>query len=700
LVATLGPKSNLKKVNRKAILDVDVPKACETILTPEAPMALRLQSNLLYGVSRVYSQQCGYVLADAQSAQNNMRALLKVIRTAQLDPDAGKARPDQLILQDDPAFLPDLAFGGFDIDLSALDLSSDATSRRSSILSQRSQQSSQSSHHEREASHLGLVLPPSETEATADVGGFVVAGEDGSSVQRGSRLGSPLLEGGEEGFLPDADFEFDAEGNVIELTADERAQRRSGAGAGGSRLSRDSAASVRVRREHEEGLQAFARLELGRPQDLDMDMANLGDDYNIPLPDVEPFPQRAPSAAPGAGVLESSPEAPEEEDPSSESAEAPLRARRRAPKVLEKDETPELRNADLTQWNNEYLDNMAGIVRSRQHYRIPAQAKKNAAFWVMGTGVGGVGSGIGMSKMDTPLNMFSGDILMEALTGIETAAAGRKRSRSVVEEGQGSESEERRVRPREDDDEQIGHSGDLAVDDSGMTPVFDDDGIEVGREHVSSQMPWNITASVLGSRHGSSVAQGRGFPSSIGGFPTSAGGPSSARGIEGGPTGSLSRRVSRLTSASPLVGRGLERLSSLELPEHGDQDELLEEDDQQVSDEFERLGPAANVDTQTAAQSQWTRASLDQESSNFLDFIKDEINSKRPPEDDDEDVLAGDTATKRAVRFGELLPPAQHTKLVAAQALHHVLALATKTLINVQQDEGYGPIILSLVAET
>ena len=47
LVATLGAKSNLKKVNRKAILDVDIPKACETILAPEAPMALRLQSNLL-----------------------------------------------------------------------------------------------------------------------------------------------------------------------------------------------------------------------------------------------------------------------------------------------------------------------------------------------------------------------------------------------------------------------------------------------------------------------------------------------------------------------------------------------------------------------------------------------------------------------------------------------------------------------------
>ena len=48
LVATLGSQSTLRKVNRKAILDVNVPKACETIIDPEAPMALRLQSNLLY----------------------------------------------------------------------------------------------------------------------------------------------------------------------------------------------------------------------------------------------------------------------------------------------------------------------------------------------------------------------------------------------------------------------------------------------------------------------------------------------------------------------------------------------------------------------------------------------------------------------------------------------------------------------------
>jgi len=51
LVATLGQKSIVKKVSRKAILDVNVPKACESISTPDAPMALRLQSNLLYATA-------------------------------------------------------------------------------------------------------------------------------------------------------------------------------------------------------------------------------------------------------------------------------------------------------------------------------------------------------------------------------------------------------------------------------------------------------------------------------------------------------------------------------------------------------------------------------------------------------------------------------------------------------------------------
>lgn len=107
LVATLGAKSNTKKVTKKAILDVNVKKACETIIEPEAPMALRLQSNLLYvfppllktrltrdsyGVSKVYNQQWEYLLLDVQSAQTSIRTLFKSARNNQLDLSAGKAQ--------------------------------------------------------------------------------------------------------------------------------------------------------------------------------------------------------------------------------------------------------------------------------------------------------------------------------------------------------------------------------------------------------------------------------------------------------------------------------------------------------------------------------------------------------------------------------------------------------------------------------
>lgn len=164
--------------------------------------------------------------------------------------------------------------------------------------------------------------------------------------------------------------------------------------------------------------------------------------------------------------------------------------------------------------------------------------------------------------------------------------------------------------------------------------------------------------------------------------------------------GSLDRRASRITSASPLVGRGLQRLSSLELPLHDDIDDLLggpTVSSSHAADDFQLYGPAAGVDTQTAAESQWMKATLDRESSNFLEFVKDKVAAKLPSLPEDEDDLAGDARPRPAVFFEELLPPAEHTKIVAAQAFHHVLALATRGLIDVQQEQViYGPIHLGL----
>lgn len=204
--------------------------------------------------------------------------------------------------------------------------------------------------------------------------------------------------------------------------------------------------------------------------------------------------------------------------------------------------------------------------------------------------------------------------------------------------------------------------------------------------------PWNVSGSALGSRTGS-VARGLGFPSSVGGFSVSGGRPSSVVAGRAGPPSSLDRRASRITSASPLLGRGLARYSSLDLP-HEDDEQLIggRVSSPRANDDFELFGPAAGVSTQTAAESQWIRATLDHESNNFLEFVKAEIAVRITGTEEDRE----NTGIRKSVLFDELLPPAQHTKIVAAQAFHHVLALATKGLINVEQDQDYGTISLAL----
>lgn len=90
------------------------------------------------------------------------------------------------------------------------------------------------------------------------------------------------------------------------------------------------------------------------------------------------------------------------------------------------------------------------------------------------------------------------------------------------------------------------------------------------------------------------------------------------------------------------------------------------------------------------------RATLDHESNNFLEFLKSDIERKMPSVRGEDLESTSIDVPRQSVVFEELLPPSQHTKVVAAQALLHVLALATKGLITVQQDEDYGPVILRL----
>jgi meiotic recombination protein REC8 len=91
-VATIGRRGVARVISRKAVQDVQINKACEKIIDPGAPLALRLQSNLLYGVSRIYSEQCRYVLDDAARVKATMTAFFRQMAAVdnETDPKAGK----------------------------------------------------------------------------------------------------------------------------------------------------------------------------------------------------------------------------------------------------------------------------------------------------------------------------------------------------------------------------------------------------------------------------------------------------------------------------------------------------------------------------------------------------------------------------------------------------------------------------------
>lgn len=123
-------------------------------------------------------------------------------------------RPDQLVIQDDPAFIPDFIFPGLDLDLSVLDITTNSSSLRSSLLSPHSKLSSASTRTDGAGSVVGLIIPTSDTGGAGDLGGFILPEDHPSSVQRSARLGG-LLEGEEEGFNLDPGFTVDADGNLV-----------------------------------------------------------------------------------------------------------------------------------------------------------------------------------------------------------------------------------------------------------------------------------------------------------------------------------------------------------------------------------------------------------------------------------------------------------------------------------------------------
>lgn len=180
-----------------------------------------------------------------------------------------------------------------------------------------------------------------------------------------------------------------------------------------------------------------------------------GDDEDLILPQAEAFPPIAPRTL---GVVVAGDES------SSEAAVAPQKRKRREPKALPVDQSQELRNTDLANWNNDYIANMNNAKKSKMQHKATAIAKQNAAFYVFGAGIGGIGASTGVSNIRGPLvDMFAGEALLQALTGIATPTTARKRDNDEVE-GDESDSEARRIRMRLGDEE-MGRTQGLNLDD-------------------------------------------------------------------------------------------------------------------------------------------------------------------------------------------------------------------------------------------
>lgn len=601
---------------------------------------------------------------------------------------------------DDPAFLADIPALDFDLNFdNVLNIDSQhslvsSVRSRSGSDTQLGSQGSQNNMLEIQIPSSvprgtpGYQLPPmpfgSSAHKTPSAAGY--AGGMGSMSNSYDEDGMGLLD--------ELDFEFDADGGMVEGDAEERARVRSGAAPKASRnyagIGRaDSAASDRVRQEHEDALVGrLNRMELNLDDDGDFNMMQMEDDLVLPDTDIfQPQPRQTVSSEHLTSELS--------KVPTSEMVEIAVpvkkkRAKAALKKAITDTEAISYRNADFKSWQENYADNMATQRDAKRNNAIKSQAKANADVFLFGNGIGGIGRIITSvsNSSSHPLAWLQGDMLRNLITGEATQPAppelARKRRLSSSSTVEADEEARKRRHSEEDPEAQRGQDDELPPLDDDLALLGLDYSAEMGRdaptplaEHQSSAMPWNVSSSLKSYRAGDlSLPRQRGVRGS------------SIVSHRAGPP-------SRVSAQSPLVGRGrllsdfedIRRDESPSPTERG-RDQFTGVSDNAIlgldEDEFEMHGPAAAVDTQTAGNSQWLAEALETESYNFLEFVK---NTATEIEIDEEITEVEREEDRTWVCFEKMFPPNQGTtKIVAAQAFYHVLSLATKNLLGVRQE--------------
>ncbi|KAL6796944.1 Rec8 like domain-containing protein [Trichoderma sp. SZMC 28012] len=644
LVATVG-KNNQKRLTKKAIQEVNVPKACETILDPGAPLALRLQGNLLYGVSRVFAQQCSYVLTDAEKTQSDMVTFFRIIRTSETDPRAGKTKRQNIVLEDDPGFDPLTALPNLDLlrwDRDLVLLPSQGSASKFSQMTPLGTASQGSSSPRHPSALINLQLPPSSQSAAScripsDFGNLSPL--FGRSIHHTDSMGEFQPFGDDEfPSISGIGFDFDADGNLISILDQEpelpplpvQAQASPVVGLGLQRITKETRGIIMGEEDN--------LLDFGEEQ----------------LPGREVIP-----------TIESIQQAEEAQQQLAETATAEpgqvstkmARSRRTNPDTII-DARITLHRQVIKDWEPNYAANMASVLGQQQKSTTTkGQAKKTAMALLYDYGIAHVGAYQNAAGLVHPLAAdFVGISLKARLQGrepdeieqSEPKKRGRRRKSDEAFEDE-QNAEERNMKQRVEEEVELGRGENRDAHDDAYI-MFDDHSIpEIGMDaappmedrHSSSMMPW--------SRPGSAVPG------------------SSVRG---------SAQKSKVTP-SPLFNRG-SALGTID--RHSDPAEpLFGMDDFGSHDSsFQLGGPVGPLDfdqdnTQVSTQG------LDVNSQNFMEYVTEQAAKTGVIHD-------RDPKGRRWIKFEELAETGTHSKAVAAQAFLHVLSLATKRIISVHQE--------------
>lgn len=329
--------------------------------------------------------------------------------------------------------------------------------------------------------------------------------------------------------------------------------------------------------------------------------------------------------------------------------------RRKATVML--DQVHYLSRPEIRSWDANYVENMSAG-RKRLKTTTPAQARRNALALTYGNRIAGVGLAQDLFGVAHPLAaQYAGQALYAQLHGLAPSEVDfgtknkrgrRRKSSEALGEDVWSEEGRRSVRPRIEEDAELGRGQEQGEVDK---LVFGDDTApEMGLDaaapmedrHSSSMMPW--------SRPGS-VARGQGSAQKL-----PAHSPSPLHG-RGSVLASIERHSDPVETPARFAGG-----------DFGSADSLID-----FGDDTGALALALGTDAYASS------AGLDAASQAFLGYATATAAEKGI-------LLGPDGEARLWVSFEELASPGTHDKAVAAQAFLHVLSLATKCAVVVHQD--------------